>query len=101
MLFRISLGVIATDKLLKLTYEPGEISVKVQTIAVAPTEESFCTFFNESLHEFMGQIETELGKTDSTFVAGDKVCTGTSTGRHTGKCTKTKTHPSWQIDHST
>ena len=73
MLYRIYPGVIATDKLLKLTYEPREISVKVRTIAVAPTEESFCTFFNESLHEFMGQIETELGKTDSTFVAGDKV----------------------------
>ena len=50
-----------------------EISVNVQTIAVAPTEEAFCTFFNESLPTFMGQVEAHLGKTDSIFVAGDKV----------------------------
>ena len=38
-----------------------------------PTEEVVSAFFSEQMPMFLGQIESQLGKTDSTFVAGEKV----------------------------
>ena len=38
-----------------------------------PTEEAVSAFFSEQMPMFLGQIESQLGKTDSTFVAGEKV----------------------------
>ena len=42
-------------------------------VNTGPTEEVVSVFFSEQMPLFLDQIESQLGKTDSTFVAGEKV----------------------------
>ena len=49
------------------------ISALIRMASSGPTEEVVSAFFSEQIPMFLGQIESQLGKTDSTFVAGEKV----------------------------